>query len=47
MATSAKKNAKAKQETTSTINIKKLIGLIDQLEEQRWSHMFEQLKAYL
>ncbi|EMX3970396.1 prohead core protein [Acinetobacter nosocomialis] len=33
MATSAKKNAKAKQETTSTSNIKKLIGLIDQLEE--------------
>ncbi|HFG7036700.1 MULTISPECIES: prohead core protein [Acinetobacter calcoaceticus/baumannii complex] len=33
MVTSAKKNTKAKQETTSTSNIKKLIGLIDQLEE--------------
>ncbi|KJH55150.1 hypothetical protein [Acinetobacter calcoaceticus] len=33
MATSANKNAKAKQETTSTSNLKKLTGLIDQLEE--------------
>lgn len=33
MATSAKKNAKAKKETSPTDNLKRLTGLIDQLEE--------------